>query len=495
VEDLQEEGAWLGCERREQAVRVHERCDAPVEYRVAKQWFVRVLDFRQPLRQAGEQLTWHPPQMKNQYLQWLENLSWDWCISRQRPFGVPFPAWHCQACGEVRLAAQEALPVEPEKQGPETPCACGQNAWHPDCDVMDTWATSALTMQIAAGWGEDEALYAKVFPMSVRPLAHEIIRTWAFYSLVKAHHHWGCLPWKTLAVSGWGLAPMGGGKISKSRGGGPLSPQQLLERYPADALRYWAASTALGKDALISEEKIQAGEKLVAKLWNMARFAEPFLRGYRPPEAIPSLSPGDAWILARLQSLVEEATACLAAYDYATAKSLTEVFFWRDLADNYLEMVKKRLYAEEDQGRAGALFAVHLVVKTVTKLLAPFLPYAADAVYRALFGEGAVHASAWPQVDARLVSPEAVQRGEKLVAIATAVRRYKSAAKLSLGCELARLQVVAEDAEKLRGAEEDIASLTRAQCVEFCAIPKPGLEIVESEGNMRLTIVPKSPDR
>ncbi len=368
-----------------QSVRVHERCDTPVEYIVTQQWFVRVLDFKKELLDAGEQITWHPAHIKARYREWVENLHWDWCISRQRYFGVTFPLWYCDACGEILLADEEQLPVDPTEQQPTKPCACGNTSFTPEQDVMDTWATSSLSPQISGRWLIDKQFYEQVFPFSLRPQGHEIIRTWTFYTIVKSYHHFGSLPWKEIAISGWGLAGVGGGKISKSRGGGPMPPMEMIEKYSADAVRYWAASTGYGKDSTISEEKIQTGAKLVTKLWNVARFSQRFLENYQPPAQHPALSPIDRWILTRTQRLIRRVTELFRNYDYAAAKSETESFFWRDLADNYLEMSKERLYAGEDERRGGARYTLYHVLLSVIKLFAPFLPYITEEMFQALF--------------------------------------------------------------------------------------------------------------
>ena len=239
------------------SVRVHERCDTPVEYIITRQWFVKVLDSKEELINAGEQVKWHPSHMKSRYRAWVENLNWDWCISRQRYYGVPFPVWYCSDCGEAILAVEENLPVEPLDEGPHAPCQkCGGTSFEPDHDVMDTWATSSLTPQIAGQWLKNPDLYHKVAPFSLRPQAHEIIRTWAFYTLAKSKFHFDEIPWSDALISGWGIAGEGMGKISKSRGGGPMPPMEMIQQYSADAVRYWAASTGPGKDAIISEEKI-----------------------------------------------------------------------------------------------------------------------------------------------------------------------------------------------------------------------------------------------
>jgi valyl-tRNA synthetase len=452
-----------------QTVRVHERCDTPVEFIVTQQWFVRLLENKETFLELGEQIAWYPPHMKARYRQWVENLNWDWCISRRRAFGVPFPVWYCTACGQLMLAEIEELPVDPSKQQPARPCACGSRHFEPETDVMDTWATSSLSPQIVGGWNEDEDLYRKVFPMSLRPQAHEIIRTWAFYTIVKSHYHFGALPWSNVAISGWGLAPEGSGKISKSRGSGPVAPLAMIEQYSADAVRYWAAGAGLGRDTTISEEKIQAGARLVNKLWNVANLSRRFLGGYRPPETRPSLTPSDRWILSRLQGLIGRCTGLFRQYDYAGARSETELFFWT-VADNYLELSKKRLYEGEHRGHAAARYTLFHTLLATLKLFAPFLPYVTEAVYQAMLaeadGSGSIHRSRWPVADEKLVDEAAEQTGEVLLAIATAVRRYKSERNLSLAGELAQLQLQTADEELRQGltaAEADLISVSRAR--------------------------------
>jgi valyl-tRNA synthetase len=350
---------------------------------------------------------------------------------------------------------------------------------------MDVWATASMTPQIVGGWLDDPALYARVFPFSLRPQAHEIIRTWAFYTIVKSYHHFGALPFENAAISGWGLAPAGSGKISKSRGGGPIAPMAVMEKYSADAARYWAASTGFGKDSVISEEKIQVGAKLVTKLWNVARFAERFLAGGAPSEQSPALSPADRWILSRAQRLVARVTDLLRAYDYAAAKSEVESFFWQSLADNYIEMAKERLYDEASPGHAGAQYTLRCVLLTTLKLFAPFLPYVTEEIYQGLFaaanGSGSIHRAEWPEPDSALTSEAAEAVGDTMLAIATAVRRHKSEASISLGAELARLHLATPDAtlaEALRAATPDLRSVTRARVITIGAVPDPDPALV-----------------
>ncbi|MCA9923742.1 MAG: class I tRNA ligase family protein, partial [Anaerolineales bacterium] len=299
-------------------------------------------------------------------------------------------------------------------------------------------------------------------------------RTWAFYTIVKSHFHFGTLPFKEVAISGWGLAAEGASKISKSRGGGPMSPMAMIQQYSADALRYWAAGTGLGKDAIISEAKIQAGAKLANKLWNVSRFGQQFLREYAPqPDDFAQCTLADRWLLGRTQQLIERVTQLFYGYDYATAKSEIEAFFWKALADNYLEMAKMRLY-DGGMGSTPAKFTLYHALLTTLKLLAPILPYITERIYLGLFAEAdgaaSIHQSAWPQANMAWLDETAVSAGDILVEIATAVRRHKSEANLSPGVELTALHLATPDAalaQQLRSSLTDLRSITRAQKIEI----------------------------
>jgi valyl-tRNA synthetase len=480
-----------------QSVRVHERCDTPVEYIVTKQWFINALDHKEKLLEAGEGVRWYPDHMRARYRAWVEGLSWDWCISRQRYFGVPFPVWYCADCGEVLLATEDQLPVDPSDEQPAEPCSCGGTEFIPDQDVMDTWATSSMSPQIVTRWLADEQLYEQTFPMTLRPQAHEIIRTWAFYTILKSIYHFDVLPWRDVLISGWGLAGPGMPKVSKSRGGGPLPPMEMIERYSADAVRYWASSTGPGKDSIISEDKIQLGSKLVTKLWNVARFSARFLEGYQPDREIPELTSADRWILSQLQSLIARATELFERYDYAAAKSETETFFWRDLADNYIEMAKQRLYDAEHSRNEGARYTLYHVLLSVLKLFAPLLPHVTEEIYQGLFretqGDGSIHIAAWPSVDGRLLDESAQQVGDMLVEIATAVRRYKSERSLKLSLELERLQLAVEDARTggaLQEAASDLMSVTRAQNIDVVEKIDEDLETIYEDEGLKAALKP-----
>jgi valyl-tRNA synthetase len=363
-----------------------------------------------------------------------------------------------------------------------------------------------MSPQIVGQWlSGDPTLYQQVFPFSLRPQAHEIIRTWAFYTLVKSYYHFDSLPWKHVFISGWGLAGAGMEKISKSKGDQALPPLAMIERYSADAVRYWAASTGPGKDSVISEEKIQLGSRLVTKLWNVARFCEPFIgEGSSSRVAVDQTgkaTPADRWVLARLNRLVDRATQLMQAYDYAAAKSEIEQFFWFVLADNYLEMCKLRLYNTEHPQRQGAQSALHQVLLTLVKLFAPFLPFVTEEIYQGLFAQGAderdeasarsIHTASWPAFKPGLDDEQAIAVGDQLVEISSILRRYKSEQSLSLGSAIARLQLATQDpilAEQLSQAIPDLSSVCRATKIEIRPWLEGELIALENEGTVHVGI-------
>lgn len=511
---LSDSGILLGRSEKIQTVRVHERCDTPVEILMSPQWFINILDHKDRLLSLGEAIRWHPPSMHSRYQSWVSNLQSDWCISRQRFYGVPFPLWYCQECGLVKLAEASQLPVDPAEQQPSSPCECGSTSFRPETDILDTWATSSLSPQIAGGWNPAEtsaasagrpgsSLYQKVFPYSLRPQAHDIIRTWAFYTVLKSEYHFSALPWREVLISGWGVAGEGMGKISKSRGGGPLPPMEMFKRYSADALRYWAASTGAGKDAVISLEKIHMGARFAVKLWNVARFSETFLAGRAalPPASEIAFTSADRWILALCQNLVRGVTKSLEEYEYAAARSEIETFFWQGLADNYLEMCKQRLYAAQSPQREGACFTLHNVLLDLLRLLAPFMPYVTEEIYLALFadsqpGEAArrsIHLSPWPQPEPRFDEPAVLEFGETLINILTCVRRFKSEHSLPLASEIQRIQLAVElpgQAAFLRQAIPDLSSACRALQIDIGERLEQEATVIEAQDGIRIGIQP-----
>ncbi len=355
VELLRESGDLVGDPRPiTHPVKFYEKGDRPLEIVTSRQWFIKTMEFRDALLARGRELQWHPEYMAHRFENWVNGLSGDWCVSRQRFFGVPFPVWYpVRADGTIDYAQpllpdEARLPIDPSTDTPDgyRPDQRDQpGGFTGDPDVMDTWATSSLTPHVAGGWLEDPALFAQVFPMDVRPQAHDIIRTWLFTTVLRAQLEHGRLPWHHAAISGWVLDP-DRKKMSKSKGN-VVTPMGLLQEHGSDGVRYWAASGRPGTDTAFDAAQMKVGRRLAIKLLNASRFAllqaEP--RG-------PITEPLDRGMLTNLSRLVGEATTSLDAYDYARVLERTESFFW-SFCDDYLEMVKSRRYGDFGPGRRG----------------------------------------------------------------------------------------------------------------------------------------------
>src|SRR3989344_5593044 len=462
IEDLRASGALLAQRSISHMVNVHERCSTEIEFLVTKQWFIRVLDLKDELLKAGRELVWRPEHMRHRYENWITGLQWDWCISRQRYFVVPFPVWYCRKCQGVILAKE--LPVDPLADKAPA-CACGSTDAEPERDVLDTWATSSLTPQIALQWREDDAFFNKMYPMSLRPQAHDIITFWLFNTMVKGLLHSGKVPWSHAMISGWAL-DQHGKKMSKSRGN-VIEPLEMLRKFSADSLRYWAASSKLGEDLPFQEKELVAGKKFVTKLWNASRFVLQHLQGYSLRET--KLTTVERWLLHRLQGLIEQNTKSFELFEYSRVRADTEQFFWHVYCDNYLELVKGRLYADTSPERDSALFALSTTHLALLKMLAPLLPHITEEVHHLGFGKGSIHVSSWPKAEGGLLDEEANRTGELLIAVVGAARKAKNEKALSLGAELDSVTVGCSPEERavLQSVEKDLLDVTRAKLVTY----------------------------
>lgn len=471
VEQLTEVGALIGEPTPiTHPVKFYERGDRPLEIVSSRQWFVRTVPLRDKLIERGEELRWHPAYMAHRYRTWVEGLNDDWNISRQRFFGVPFPVWYpVNPDGEADFsspiaASEDRLPIDPSTEVPP-----GYNhdqrgvpgGFVGDPDVMDTWATSSLTPQIAGRWEDDPDLFARVFPMDVRPQAHDIIRTWLFATVVRSELEHGSLPWSNAAISGWVLDP-DRKKMSKSKGN-VVTPLPLLEKHGADAVRYWAANGRPGTDTAVDEGQMKVGRRLAIKVLNASRFAlgrladDTGLIEVPGPEAITA--PLDRAMSARLAGVVVEATAAFEGYDYARAIERTEAFFW-SFCDDYLELVKVRAYGDPGEpGPASARAALALALSTQLRLFAPFLPFVTEEVW-SWWRSGSVHQAPWP-THGEL--EESASGADELVLetvsdVLGAVRRAKTTAKRSMRAGVALLTVTdrADRLDALALATDDL---------------------------------------
>ena len=387
IEDLQNGGYIVKIEELEHEVQTHERCGKEVEYSVMKQWFIDIMNHKEDFLKIGNEIKWHPSHMHNRYNEWVENIMWDWCISRQRYFGVPFPVWYCKDCGEAIFAREEDLPVNPLSQQPHCDkCPkCGCTEFIPETDVMDTWATSSVTPLVNMKFGEKENNESFLKPMSIRTNASEIIRTWDFYTIVKSFYHFGIRPWDNVMISGFIMASKGE-KISKSKGNSKVEPLDLIKQYSADVIRYWAGSGTLGTDMVFSEETLLRGRKLVNKLWNVSKFIEMHLSDYEDKE-FNDYEYIDKWILGKYQEMESGFLKYLDEYEVGLALNHLEKFFW-NFCDNYIEIVKHRLYRPEEfgeQARYSGQKTVYMILYKLLQDFSIFFPFITEEIFQELY--------------------------------------------------------------------------------------------------------------
>jgi valyl-tRNA synthetase len=447
---LEESGALIGEPRAiTHPVKFYEKGDRPLEIVTSRQWFIATTALRDRLLAAATELRFHPAYMSHRLVSWIEGLNGDWNISRQRFFGIPFPAWYSiDADGLVDydqplVPAEAQLPIDPSTDVPagyEETQRGQAGGFMADPDVLDTWATSSLTPQIAGQWEDDPERFARIFPMNMRPQGHDIIRTWLFSTVVRSELEFGSLPWSDAAISGWILDP-DRKKMSKSKGN-VVTPLPLIETHSADAVRYWAASGRPGTDTAIDESQMKVGRRLAIKILNASKFVIGRLEGHDIPEIEAVTQPIDLDLLGQLRELVEETTEAFEAFDYARALERTEGFFWK-FCDDYVELVKARAYGDpNDEATRSARAALAATLSTLQRLFAPFLPFTADEVWR-WWQAGSVHTSTWPTIEELSPPTQSVDGVYDAVREMLAlVRREKTAAKRSMRTLVTTLAIV-----------------------------------------------------
>ena len=459
-------------------VKFYEKGDLPLEIISARQWYLTNGSadpaLRQTLLDRGREIAWHPPHMRVRYENWVNGLTGDWLVSRQRYFGVPIPVWYplgddgAPDLGSPLLPDDGALPVDPAADTPPG-YSLGQRdvpgGFTADRDVMDTWATSSLTPQIAGGWPADQDLLARVYPMDLRPQAHEIIRTWLFYTVLRSQLLAGELPWRHAAISGWILDP-DRKKMSKSAGN-VVTPADMLSEYGTDAVRYWAASARLGVDTAFDLAQLKIGRRLAIKILNATRFVLGF--GEPADGGAPVTEPLDLAMLARLGDLIARCTAALDGYDHAASLELTEQFFWQ-FCDDYLELVKPRAYGTDAAAAGSAVTALRTALSALLRLLAPMLPFVTEEAW-SWWNEGSIHLASWPTAT---LEGAAWGDGTGLDAAAAAIgaiRRAKSEARLPQKADVSRLTVSAprRELDALGAVLSDVAAAGHVREVELVA--------------------------
>jgi valyl-tRNA synthetase len=466
------------------AVKFYEKGDRPLEIITSRQWFIKTIAYRDDFIRRGREIRWHPEYMRIRFENWVEGLNGDWCISRQRFFGVPFPVWYrinsdgTTDYAHPLLADESRLPIDPSTDVPDgyTSDQRGKpGGFVGDPDIMDTWATSSVTPQLVTGWDSDPDLHRQTFPMDLRPQAHDIIRTWLFSSVVRAHFEGNTIPWTNAAISGFVVDP-DRKKMSKSKGN-VVTPLALLKEYGSDGVRYWAARGGPGVDTAFDVGQMKIGRKLAMKILNVSKFV---LTGEHTDG--PVTEPLDRGMLQNLAALVDEATGELDNYEYARALAKIESFFW-DFCDNYVEAAKSRKYGDFGAAAAAsASTAMRLALSVLVRLLAPYLSFVTDEVW-SWTNRGSIHRASWPTIEEIIgVSgkDDSAQRAVLHVTEAlNAIRKGKVDHKVSIGTPVREVVYnTTDDAVAcLRLVERDLKAASRADTLILRSAPEPGVQI------------------
>jgi valyl-tRNA synthetase len=479
----------------EHPVKFYEKGDKPVEFVSSRQWYVKILEHQSQLLEQGRKIQWHPEHMLSRYEHWVTGLNQDWCISRQRFFGVPFPIWYRLDENGVAnysapiFASLDQLPVDPLSQAPAgfTEEQRGKpGGFIGDPDVMDTWATSSLTPQIVSQWGSDKTRHMKLFPMDVRPQSHEIIRTWAFYTIVKAWLHEQEIPWKHVAVSGWILDP-DRKKMSKSTGN-VVTPEAFLAKYGSDAVRYWAARAKFGVDTAFDEKVFEIGRKLSNKVFNASKFVLGQLSredGESQPLLSEIINPLDRAWLSSLRAATSQARESLERFEHAGALNITERLFW-DFCDNYLELVKQRGYSGDSEDKRSAHATLSYTLSAFLRAFAPFMPYVTEEVWSVVpwnAEKRSIHVESWPSASElqSVEVPDLSLAYDLSVNILAQVRQAKGDAKKSTRTPVKELKIEATqaDLEVISTILSDVERTVACMPGAVTLVPKPEMRIGE----------------
>ena len=467
VAELKESGDLVGDPKPiTHAVKFFEKGDKPLEIVTTRQWYIRNggrdQELRTKLLKRGTELNWHPEYMKVRYENWVEGLNGDWLISRQRFFGVPLPLWYkLDADGnpdyeQIIIPEENQLPIDPQSEAPigfEESQRNKPNGFIGDPDVMDTWATSSLTPQIAASWELDNDLFNLVFPMDLRPQSHEIIRTWLFSTVVRSHLEENSLPWKNASISGWILDP-DRKKMSKSKGN-VVTPIDLLEEYGSDAVRYWAAMGRPGTDTAFDTGQMKIGKRLAIKLLNASKFSLSLNATLNSADVTQAV---DHALLNKLAQVVETATTSFEKYDYTRALEVAETFFWA-FTDDYVELVKERTYGNQGEAAANsARAALGITTHTLLKLFAPFIPFVTEEVW-SWWQEGSIHLQTWPKSSEIITNKSTgIDALNNVTWVLSEVRKVKTENKQSMKAEVKTLEIwaKADVIEQVKDAQKDL---------------------------------------
>lgn len=498
IEGLKKEGLVGKEEKIKHSVGVHERCGTPIEFLPTTQWFVSMLDMKDRLLEAGSKINWHPSYMEKRYQEWVSGLKWDWCISRERFYGIPIPVFNCDSCTEIVIPEESEFPMDPKAQRSEVACPyCKTGKLIPESNVLDTWFTSSLTPDINNGNQLNGSLKGTMYPMSMRPQGHDIIRTWAVYSILMGLYRHGEAPWKDLIISGHILVKKGE-KISKKTGGGKYNPEELIASKSADAIRYAMCGATLGRDAYFDEKEVEKGRKLVTKLYNAGKLVLGKLQDFD----LNAGSSGecheafDRWILQRSLETAEGMAKAFENYEFLQARRIFEDFFWSEFCDNYLEIAKGRLSIdpgdkERVAERLSAQRTAYQTFLNILKMASPFVPHITEEMYHAEMrsmgdaevaresfdsksdqgyfyrseGGKSIHNAKWPSVTAEPAGTEIMDGAKIALLIVSEIRKIKTVKKIRFGASVSLMEIKCPKAQHglLNPFLEDIATAMRAE--------------------------------
>jgi len=458
LQELNAEGRLKKQENLDQTVGSCWRCNNPVEYIVKDQWFIHALKHKEKLLEMGNKINWYPKFMKVRYEDWIKNLAWDWVISRQRYYGIPIPVWYCDKCNKLILPDEKKIPLDPLNV--KKKCKCGGKGIAEE-DVFDTWMTSSNSPEVALRWLEKPNQYKKLAPMSLRPQAQDIIRTWAFYTILKSYLLFDRKPWNDIMIGTFVLDSKGRG-MSKSKGNA-IWAEDLIEKYGADVFRYWVGTANLGSDLPFNENDLVAGKKFLTKLFNASRFVFMNLKDYdyKRPEKLEAI---DEYFLAKSEEVNELAQESYLKYDIAGAKRIVENFFWHAFSDNYLEIVKKRIYNNK-QGKQSAQYVLYTSLLAILKLMAPIMPFITENIYQEYYKkqekQKSIHLIEFSNIEAE----SGFEAGDLFISILSKVRQEKTKNKKSMKSGIVLTLPKAEQ-KKIANMIEDLKDVINSKEVK-----------------------------
>jgi valyl-tRNA synthetase len=487
VEDLEKAGLLKKTESVNQEVGTCWRCKTPIEILEHEQWFMKTRIFTEKVKKNTKEITWYPDYMKKRMIDWANSLEWDWVISRQRIFATPIPVWYCKQCYEIIIAKADWVPIDPRIERPKIPkCPqCGSTEFIPELDVLDTWFDSSITCAVHAGWPDNED-WKKLYPADIHPSGYDIIRTWAYYLMVRSLALFQQRPYKSVLINGMVLGT-DGRKMSKSLGNFVATPD-VFKKYGADAPRQWATTGgATGSDIPFRWEDVEYAWRFLRKLWNASRFAGMHLKDYEPKIKPPTLETLDLWLLSKLEKVTQKVTEALENCQFNIATDEIRKFTWHSFCDNYIEAVKHRLYQPEKYGaesRTAAQYTLYTSIYRIIQLVAPVSPHITEELYQIMYANDkhykSIHVSQWPIIQNELINENTEESGDLIIAVMGEIRRDKAENQKPLNAEIQKLTIYSETKEVLDvlyGTLEDLRGTLKIARIQVLKSKGKGREV------------------